>query len=128
MNDETPSLQPKTPPPVTVPTPLAPSTRASDNENTGPYRPQTIRFVGSQIPTREVDADTLPVVSQLPAIPGYEILGKLGEGGMGVVYKARDVQLKRLVAIKMVQGTQPHPRLLQRFRTEAEAVARLQHP
>jgi len=63
----------------------------------------------------------------LPAIPGYEVLGELGRGGMGVVFKARDTRLKRLVALKMIRGT-PDPRDLARFRAEAEAVARLQHP
>jgi serine/threonine protein kinase/mono/diheme cytochrome c family protein len=62
-----------------------------------------------------------------PRIPGYEVLGLLGQGGMGVVYKARQVQLKRLVALKMIRA-ETHTRHLARFRVEAEAVARLQHP
>ena len=65
----------------------------------------------------------------LPAIPGYEILEKLGEGGMGVVYKARQLGLNRLVALKMIRGgSQARPDHFARFRIEAEAVARLRHP
>jgi tetratricopeptide (TPR) repeat protein len=63
-----------------------------------------------------------------PAVAGYEILSELGRGGMGVVYKARHLQLKRVVALKMILGS-AHAGAAEvaRFKTEAEAVARLQH-
>lgn len=63
------------------------------------------------------------------SVTGYEILAPLGQGGMGVVYRARHIELKRIVALKMLLP-QSHVSIEQRerFRAEAEAAARLQHP
>ncbi len=80
------------------------------------------------------DAATVPGPSGAPdgpgmPVPGYEVLGELGRGGMGVVYKARDTRLNRLVALKRIRaGGHADPEERARIRREAEAVARLQHP
>src|SRR5262245_40197477 len=68
-------------------------------------------------------------VKDWPNIPGYEILEVLGHGGMGLVFKARHRELKRLVALKMIlAGEHADAQELARFRREAEAVAQLEHP
>ncbi len=59
----------------------------------------------------------------------FEILGKLGEGGMGVVYRAREKALNREVALKvLVPGEHATPQQIERFIMEAKAAARLNHP
>jgi formylglycine-generating enzyme required for sulfatase activity len=80
--------------------------------------------------TRAVPTDLTPGESRAsPEIPGYEVLGICGHGGMGVVYRARQPGANRLVALKMIRAVEhasPTNRL--RFQIETEAVARLQHP
>jgi hypothetical protein len=93
---------------------------------------------GSPMPDPDRTATLAPTASltqvddsatELPTIPGYAILSELGRGGMGVVYKARHLALRRTVALKMIRaGTHGGPTELARFRTEGEAAARMQHP
>ena len=81
-----------------------------------------------RIRSAQVQDEAVPCGFQL-TIPNYEILGKLGHGGMAVVYKARHVPLGRIVALKMMLGAgHLDPDRLARLRAEAKSVARVQHP
>ncbi len=86
--------------------------------------------------TRDLPTPSSPLDSPTPVprhgprdLPGYQLLGEIGRGGMGVVHLARQLGANRLVALKMIRaGAQATASQRVRFRAEAEAVARLQDP
>lgn len=76
----------------------------------------------------EKEKETL-IYSDIPQINGYEIIGVLGKGGMGTVYKASQLSLNRLVAIKVLKKEYAKEKdFILRFSREAEVLARLSHP
>ncbi len=79
------------------------------------------------------NASTLPATESTaprrPNLPGFELLDELGRGGMGIVYKARQLKLDRTVALKMIlTGQHANPAQLARFVAEAQCMARMRHP
>src|SRR5262249_17045465 len=84
---------------------------------------------GTSLPPVQLPDFSDALVPGWPEVAGYQVLGELGRGGMGVVYKARQGKLNPLVALKMIPaGEHPGPHGPARLGAEAEAVARLQHP
>jgi serine/threonine protein kinase len=92
--------------------------------------PRTVGFGVSRppVPGTQLLTPVPPGSSSWVSNAGYELLTEIGRGGMGVVYKARQRGLKRLVALKLIHGG-IHVRdcLLRRLQTEAETIARLRH-
>jgi serine/threonine-protein kinase len=102
------------------PSPQAASTQAESNS-------APVALAGTATGTADSAA---PRERPLPATVGaYEVLATLGEGGMGVVYKARHQTLQRLAALKMISaGAHAGNQARARFRVEGQAIARLRHP
>src|SRR5262245_51978165 len=85
--------------------------------------PSTVDATGN-MSTFDRQVQSLAHDDAAPSIPGYAIAGELARGGMGVVYSATDLTLKREVAIKTLLPGAP----ADRFLTESEITARLPHP
>ena len=76
-----------------------------------------------------LDVRTVTVMQSGARLGPYHLESKLGEGGMGEVYRARDTRLGRPVALKFLTGTMAaNPAALERFRREAQAISALNHP
>ena len=90
----------------------------------GPSGDRTVAH-GTATPATPAD----PAAGPPPPIPGYELLEEVGRGGMGVVYRARDLHLGRDVAVKLLQDQYPADgRAARRFGREARITGGLQHP
>ena len=109
----------------TRPAPIPPTeSQPAGPDTASPFPSDTI----GQTPVQAAAAAEASSGNEFPAIPGYEIRSKLGEGGMGVVYLAKQLGLNRDVAVKTLIGATVARATLARFWAEAEVMAEVKHP
>lgn len=88
---------------------------------------EVVAITGNHLSAQDIDViETMQ--RPLDCVPGYEIIGLLGRGGMGVVYRARQVTLNREVALKTIPIGAQQAASVARFEQEAQLAARLHHP
>ncbi|MBI3097356.1 MAG: protein kinase [Planctomycetes bacterium] len=138
------ALDPSPAAPALVRTPLPPPPGRSSTPTTVPLPPNLVVAVAASTPTQirigtpapgsrhATPFGATPAPSPTPPVRqfgAFQILGTLGQGGMGVVYKAHDPRLDRVVAIKVIgESLAADPEIVQRFFREARAAAGLNHP
>jgi serine/threonine protein kinase len=105
-------------------TPLSQDLSTNQND---PYATKAIEPTGNTTPA--LCYEDKNASNELPSIAGYDVLAEIGRGGMGIVFKARQARLGRIVALKMISyGRFSKEVHRTRFLGEAQAISRLQHP
>src|SRR5687768_6865744 len=106
-----------------------PADKGADDTSRGPLRALYQWLTGTTPQNSPSTPPNDPARQSLPSRIGYyEIERKLGEGGMGIVYAARDVRLKRTVAVKTMSSLASDEAARRRFWREAEIAASINHP